>query len=72
MQSPSSYGSSSPPLNKMPIMNKLPSVSQLINPQQRNTLTPSAMSGGLADSKYSPHLAQAHSCGATGGQYEPQ
>ncbi|XP_058890290.1 tumor protein 63-like isoform X4 [Acipenser ruthenus] len=49
MQSPSSYGSSSPPLNKMPIMNKLPSVSQLINPQQRNTLTPSAMSGGLAD-----------------------
>ncbi|MGH0155178.1 UNVERIFIED_CONTAM: hypothetical protein FKN15_035104 [Acipenser sinensis] len=49
MQSPSSYGSSSPPLNKMPIMNKLPSVSQLINPQQRNTLTPSGMSGGLAD-----------------------
>ncbi|MGH0152527.1 UNVERIFIED_CONTAM: hypothetical protein FKN15_073754 [Acipenser sinensis] len=49
MQPPSSYGSSSPPLNKMPIMNKLPSVSQLINPQQRNTLTPSGMSGGLAD-----------------------
>ncbi|MGH0152528.1 UNVERIFIED_CONTAM: hypothetical protein FKN15_073755 [Acipenser sinensis] len=72
MQPPSSYGSSSPPLNKMPIMNKLPSVSQLINTQQRNTLTPSGMSGGLADSKYSPHLAQAHSCGATGGQYEPQ
>ncbi|MBN3288911.1 P63 protein, partial [Polyodon spathula] len=49
MQSPSSYGSSSPPLNKMPIINKLPSVSQLINPQQRNALTPSGMSGGLAD-----------------------
>uniref|UniRef100_A0AAY4CSW3 Tumor protein 63 (p63) n=1 Tax=Denticeps clupeoides TaxID=299321 RepID=A0AAY4CSW3_9TELE len=30
------YGSSSPPQSK----NKLPSVSQLINPQQRNTLTP--------------------------------
>ncbi|TRY96455.1 hypothetical protein DNTS_027527, partial [Danionella cerebrum] len=40
------FGSSSPTLGK----NKLPSVSQLINPQQRNTLTPSAMTGGLADS----------------------
>ncbi|XP_073726267.1 tumor protein 63 isoform X7 [Misgurnus anguillicaudatus] len=40
------FGSSSPTLGK----NKLPSVSQLINPQQRNTLTPSGMGGGLADS----------------------
>lgn len=39
------FGSSSPTLGK----NKLPSVSQLINPQQRNTLTPSGMGGGLAD-----------------------
>ncbi|XP_057193185.1 tumor protein 63 isoform X3 [Triplophysa rosa] len=39
------FGSSSPTLCK----NKLPSVSQLINPQQRNTLTPSSMAGGLAD-----------------------
>lgn len=41
------FGSSSPTLCK----NKLPSVSQLINPQQRNTLTPSSMTGGLTDSK---------------------
>ncbi|XP_043097085.1 tumor protein 63 isoform X5 [Puntigrus tetrazona] len=41
-----SFGSSSPTLGK----NKLPSVSQLINPQQRNTLTPSSMAGGLTDS----------------------
>ncbi|XP_026120091.1 tumor protein 63-like isoform X18 [Carassius auratus] len=40
-----SFGSSSPTLCK----NKLPSVSQLINPQQRNTLTPSSMAGGLTD-----------------------
>ncbi|XP_056315882.1 tumor protein 63 isoform X2 [Danio aesculapii] len=40
------FGSSSPTLGK----NKLPSVSQLINPQQRNTLTPSGMPGGLTDS----------------------
>ncbi|XP_067315752.1 tumor protein 63 isoform X9 [Pseudorasbora parva] len=40
------FGSSSPTLGK----NKLPSVSQLINPQQRNTLTPSSMAGGLTDS----------------------
>ncbi|CAM4624625.1 unnamed protein product [Leuciscus chuanchicus] len=39
------FGSSSPTLGK----NKLPSVSQLINPQQRNTLTPSSMAGGLTD-----------------------
>ncbi|XP_008405879.1 tumor protein 63 isoform X1 [Poecilia reticulata] len=46
MQSPTSYGSSSPTHGKV---NKLPSVSQLINPQQRNTLTPSSMTGGLTD-----------------------
>ncbi|XP_035997442.1 tumor protein 63 isoform X5 [Fundulus heteroclitus] len=46
MQSPTSFGSSSPTHGKV---NKLPSVSQLINPQQRNTLTPSSMSGGLTD-----------------------
>ncbi|KAF7205132.1 tumor protein 63 isoform X3 [Nothobranchius furzeri] len=40
-----SFGSSSPTHGKV---NKLPSVSQLINPQ-RNTLTPSSMSGGLTD-----------------------
>lgn len=43
------FGSSSPTLCK----NKLPSVSHLINPQQRNTLTPSSMAGGLTDSKAS-------------------
>uniref|UniRef100_A0A4W4EHD6 Tumor protein 63 (p63) n=1 Tax=Electrophorus electricus TaxID=8005 RepID=A0A4W4EHD6_ELEEL len=42
------FGSASPPHGKV---NKLPSVSQLINPQQRNTLTPSSMAGGLTDSK---------------------
>ncbi|XP_036409938.1 tumor protein 63-like isoform X1 [Megalops cyprinoides] len=41
-----SFGSTSPPLSKM---NKLPSVSQLINPQQRNSLTPSSLVGGLTD-----------------------
>ena len=45
-----SYGSCSPTHGKV---NKLPSVSQLMNPQQRNTLTPSSMSGGLTDSKCS-------------------
>ncbi|KAG9277739.1 tumor protein 63 isoform X1 [Astyanax mexicanus] len=40
------FGSSSPPHGKV---NKLPSVSQLINPQQRNTLTPSSMAAGLTD-----------------------
>ncbi|XP_006637710.2 tumor protein 63 isoform X3 [Lepisosteus oculatus] len=49
MQSQPSFGSSSPPLSKGPSMNKLPSVSQLMNPQQRNSLTPSSMSGGLTD-----------------------
>ncbi|XP_028587667.1 tumor protein 63 isoform X3 [Podarcis muralis] len=43
IQSQSSYGSTSPPLGKMNSMNKLPSVSQLINPQQRNALTPTSM-----------------------------
>ncbi|KAM7012781.1 tumor protein 63 isoform 1-T1 [Tautogolabrus adspersus] len=46
MPSQPSYGSSSPTHGKV---NKLPSVSQLMNPQQRNTLTPSGMSGGLTD-----------------------
>ncbi|XP_060130238.1 tumor protein 63 isoform X6 [Zootoca vivipara] len=43
IQSQSSYVSTSPPLGKMNSMNKLPSVSQLINPQQRNALTPTSM-----------------------------
>ncbi|KAK6320716.1 hypothetical protein J4Q44_G00098230 [Coregonus suidteri] len=42
------YGSSSPP-HPHGKVNKLPSVSQLINPQQRNTLTPSSMAQGLTD-----------------------
>ncbi|KAM8953825.1 tumor protein 63 isoform 4-T4 [Pelodytes ibericus] len=42
-----SFGSPSPPLGKMNNMNKLPSVSQLMNPQQRNSLTPNAMSDGM-------------------------
>uniref|UniRef100_A0A672H0M7 Cellular tumor antigen p53 n=1 Tax=Salarias fasciatus TaxID=181472 RepID=A0A672H0M7_SALFA len=46
MPSQPSFGSSSPTHGKV---NKLPSVSQLINPQQRNSLTPSSMSGGLTD-----------------------
>ena len=49
MASQASFGSSSPPHSKV---NKLPSVSQLINPQQRNTLTPSGMVGGLTDSEW--------------------
>ncbi|XP_070817753.1 tumor protein 63 isoform X7 [Chaetodon trifascialis] len=44
-----SYGSCSPTHGKV---NKLPSVSQLMNPQQRNTLTPSSMSGGLTDTPF--------------------
>ncbi|NXV43016.1 P63 protein, partial [Uria aalge] len=47
MQSQSSYGSNSPPLSKMNSMNKLPSVSQLINPQQRNALTPTTIPDGM-------------------------
>ncbi|KAJ8390380.1 hypothetical protein AAFF_G00107740 [Aldrovandia affinis] len=46
MPSQPSFGSSSPPHGKV---NKLPSVSQLMNPQQRNSLTPSNMPGGLND-----------------------
>ncbi|XP_030891410.1 tumor protein 63 [Leptonychotes weddellii] len=47
MQSQSTYGNSSPPLNKINSMNKLPSVSQLINPQQRNALTPTTIPDGM-------------------------
>ncbi|XP_072264345.1 tumor protein 63 isoform X2 [Pyxicephalus adspersus] len=47
IQNQPSYGSVSPPLSKMNSMNKLPSVSQLMNPQQRNSLTPNAMSDGM-------------------------
>ncbi|KAM4772009.1 tumor protein 63 isoform 3-T3 [Rhinophrynus dorsalis] len=47
LQGQSSYGSNSPPLSKMNSMNKLPSVSQLMNTQQRNSLTPNAMSDGM-------------------------
>ncbi|XP_028977433.1 tumor protein 63 isoform X2 [Esox lucius] len=44
------YGSNSPPHpHGHSKVNKLPSVSQLINPQQRNTLTPSSMASGLTD-----------------------
>ncbi|KAI1882874.1 hypothetical protein AGOR_G00239400 [Albula goreensis] len=46
MPSQPSFGSCSPPHGKV---NKLPSVSQLMNPQQRNSLTPSSMAGGLTD-----------------------
>ncbi|XP_051233914.1 tumor protein 63 isoform X4 [Dicentrarchus labrax] len=49
MPSQPSYGSCSPTHGKV---NKLPSVSQLMNPQQRNTLTPSSMSGGLTDTPF--------------------
>ncbi|XP_054459475.1 tumor protein 63 [Anoplopoma fimbria] len=55
MQSQPSYGSCSPPHGKV---NKLPSVSQLINPQQRNSLTPSSM-GGLTDTSSFGWAAQA-------------
>ncbi|XP_077146405.1 tumor protein 63 isoform X6 [Ranitomeya variabilis] len=47
LQGQPSYGSASPPLSKMNSMNKLPSVSQLMNPQQRNSLTPNAMTDGM-------------------------
>ncbi|CAB1323724.1 unnamed protein product [Coregonus sp. 'balchen'] len=50
MVPPAQYGSSSPP-HPHGKVNKLPSVSQLINPQQRNTLTPSSMAQGLTDSE---------------------
>ncbi|XP_068137310.1 tumor protein 63 isoform X2 [Hyperolius riggenbachi] len=47
IQAQPSFGSVSPPLSKMNSMNKLPSVSQLMNPQQRNSLTPNTMSDGM-------------------------
>ncbi|XP_056421423.1 tumor protein 63 isoform X8 [Hyla sarda] len=47
LQGQPSFGSPSPPLSKMNSMNKLPSVSQLMNPQQRNSLTPNAMTDGM-------------------------
>uniref|UniRef100_A0A3P9JGZ9 Cellular tumor antigen p53 n=1 Tax=Oryzias latipes TaxID=8090 RepID=A0A3P9JGZ9_ORYLA len=55
MPSQPSFGSTSPTPGKV---NKLPSVSQLINPQQRNTLTPSSMTGGLTDMTpmMAPHI----------------
>ncbi|KAL1023389.1 hypothetical protein UPYG_G00040220 [Umbra pygmaea] len=53
------YGSTSPPHpHGHSKVNKLPSVSQLINPQQRNTLTPSSMASGLTDmSPMMSHMA---------------
>ncbi|XP_017582534.1 PREDICTED: tumor protein 63 isoform X6 [Corvus brachyrhynchos] len=51
MQSQSSYGSNSPPLSKMNSMNKLPSVSQLINPQQRNALTPTTIPDSMGTNR---------------------
>ncbi|XP_078802409.1 tumor protein 63 isoform X6 [Oryzias latipes] len=56
MPSQPSFGSTSPTPGKV---NKLPSVSQLINPQQRNTLTPSSMTGGLTDISSYDWAAQA-------------
>lgn len=56
MQSQSSYGSNSPPLSKMNSMNKLPSVSQLINPQQRNALTPTTIPDGMGTNSKKPLL----------------
>ncbi|XP_029471816.1 tumor protein 63 isoform X2 [Rhinatrema bivittatum] len=47
IQAQPSFGSSSPPLSKMNSINKLPSVSQLMNPQQRNALTPTAIPDGM-------------------------
>ncbi|XP_047588828.1 tumor protein 63 isoform X7 [Lutra lutra] len=52
MQSQSTYGNSSPPLNKMNSMNKLPSVSQLINPQQRNALTPTTIPDSMGANRF--------------------
>ncbi|XP_030071451.1 tumor protein 63 isoform X4 [Microcaecilia unicolor] len=47
LQAQSSFGSNSPPLSKMNGINKLPSVSQLMNPQQRNALTPTVIPDGM-------------------------
>ncbi|XP_028977439.1 tumor protein 63 isoform X9 [Esox lucius] len=53
------YGSNSPPHpHGHSKVNKLPSVSQLINPQQRNTLTPSSMASGLTDTFFCGWAAQ--------------
>lgn len=62
MQSQSSYGSNSPPLSKMNSMNKLPSVSQLINPQQRNALTPTTIPDGMGTNSKKPSLLLFHVC----------
>lgn len=62
MQSQSSYGSNSPPLSKMNSMNKLPSVSQLINPQQRNALTPTTIPDGMGTNSKKPLLLLLHVC----------
>lgn len=62
MQSQSSYGSNSPPLSKMNSMNKLPSVSQLINPQQRNALTPTTIPDGMGTNSKKPLLLLPHVC----------
>ncbi|XP_062833000.1 tumor protein 63 isoform X1 [Anolis carolinensis] len=60
LQSPSSYGSNSPPLGKMNSVNKLPSVSQLMNPQQRNALTPTSLPDSLgANIPMMGHMAMA-------------
>uniref|UniRef100_A0A3B3SVX9 Tumor protein 63 (p63) n=1 Tax=Paramormyrops kingsleyae TaxID=1676925 RepID=A0A3B3SVX9_9TELE len=53
IQSQPPFGSSSPPHGKV---NKLPSVSQIINTQQRNSLTPASMSGGLMAPMMSTHI----------------
>ncbi|KAM4693810.1 tumor protein 63 isoform 3-T3 [Discoglossus pictus] len=47
LQGQPSFGSNSPPLSKMNSMNKLPSVSQLMNPQHRNSLTPNTMADSM-------------------------
>ncbi|KAM9315612.1 tumor protein 63 [Gastrophryne carolinensis] len=57
LQAQPSFGSVSPPLNKMNSMNKLPSVSQLMNPQQRNSLTPNAMSDGMGSIPMMSHMS---------------
>ena len=58
------FGSCSPPHGKV---NKLPSVSQLINPLQRNSLTPSSMASGLTDSKWAQKTSGVWGGGEEGG-----
>uniref|UniRef100_A0A8C7YW33 Cellular tumor antigen p53 n=1 Tax=Oryzias sinensis TaxID=183150 RepID=A0A8C7YW33_9TELE len=53
MPSQPSFGSTSPTPGKV---NKLPSVSQLINPQQRNTLTPSTPFVSAVTPMMAPHI----------------